>query len=74
MIVEGCDGRKIGLDAKNSVECISLRACLGGLLISCGLSRPAGCTGSLVSTAAINKSVAYKLRDNINVLGGAMVV
>jgi hypothetical protein len=74
LIIQRCDGGEFGLDSKHYVEGISLRTRLGSLLISCCQSRGAGCPGSLISTAAINKSVAHKLGDDIDVLRRAMVV
>lgn len=74
LIIQRCDCSEVRLDSKHCVEGISLRTRLGGLLISCGQSRSAGCPGSLISTAAINKSVAHKLGDDIDVLRRPMIV
>jgi len=74
LIIQRCGCREIGRDAENSVEGISLRARLGGMFIGCGSSRRAGCPGSLVSTAAVNESVAHELRYDIDVLCRPMVI
>lgn len=76
LIIQRGDYREIGLDTESGVESISLRARLGGIMMSigCGARRRTGCPGSLVSTAAVNKSVAHELRDDIDVLCRAMVI
>ena len=74
LIIERCDGCEVGAEAKNCVEGICLRACHRGRFVSRELSRRAGYPGSLISAAAVSKSITNKLRDRIDVLGRGVVV
>ena len=74
LVIDSGDGGEVCLDTEDGVECVGLSTSLCGLRIGRSASRLAGGLRGRVSTAAVGQRVANELRDDVDVLGRAVVV